>query len=98
MKHFVIEITYKAPLEQIDAAVGDHRQFLQGGYDLGLLLFSGPQNPRTGGIIIARAESLEAIQDLFKKDPYQARGLASYRFIEFNPVKRQNFLESWTAA
>lgn len=95
MKYFVVEITYRASVEKIDAAVADHRAFLQSGYDNGSLLCSGPQIPKTGGIIIARAESLEALKEFFTNDPYQARKLAEYRFIEFNPVKRQPFLASW---
>lgn len=97
MKHFVVEITFSVPFEKVEPVVPAHREFLQGGYDAGLLLMSGPQNPRVGGIVVARAESLEAIQALFAKDPYQLNGVATYRFVEFNPVKRQAFLESWVA-
>lgn len=97
MKHFIVEILYRAPLDQIDATVAEHRQFLQKGYDAGTLLMSGPQNPRTGGILIARAESLEALQSFVKNDPYNLKGLTEYRYTEFNPVKRQPFLESWIA-
>lgn len=95
MKHFVIEVTYLAPIEQIDATLVEHRAFLQTGYDKGWLLCSGPQDPRTGGIIITRAPSAEEISVFFKNDPYQIKGLAEYRFTEFNPVKRQAFMEEW---
>lgn len=95
MKHFIIEITYTGTAEEIGATVSDHRAFLQTGYDLGWLLVSGPQVPRTGGMIVARAPSLAEIQDFFKNDPYQIKGLAAYRFVEFEPVKHQDFLKSW---
>lgn len=95
MKHFLIELTYSAPIEKIDEAVQAHRAYLQVGYDSGMLLCSGPQNPKTGGIIIGRAESKEAIELFFNQDPFQKQGLAIYRFVEFNPVKHQSFLASW---
>lgn len=95
MPHFVIEITYKRPYEEIAPVVPEHRAFLQQGYDQGLLLMSGPMNPRTGGIVIARADALENLQAFFSRDPYAQRGFADYRFIEFEPVKYQPFLASW---
>jgi uncharacterized protein YciI len=95
MKHFVVELTYTASLEAIDAAVGGHRAFLQTGYDAGILLLSGPQASRTGGIILGRAGSQEEMERFLSADPFQQRGLATYRFIEFNPVRRQAFLTEW---
>ncbi len=95
MKHFVISIKYSAPIEKIDDHLASHRNFLQIGYDIGFLLCSGPCNPRTGGIIIARSESREELELLFQKDPYLINKLADYEFIEFNPVKHQDFLSDW---
>ncbi len=95
MKHFLVELTYLASTEEIDKVITVHREFLQTGYDKGILLLSGPKNPREGGIIIAKEESLESIQDFFKNDPYKTNNIAEYKFIEFNPVKFQSFLKDW---
>ena len=95
MLHFVVEITFTAEFARIEPVVPDHRSFLQSGYDRGWLLMSGPQNPRTGGMVIARAPSRTELEAFFRSDPYATAGVASYRFTEFNPVKRQGFLESW---
>jgi uncharacterized protein YciI len=95
MKHFIINVTYKVPLTIIDELLAEHRKFLQKGYDKGLLLFSGPRNPRTGGIVAARADSLEVIKLFFENDPYNINNSADYEFIEIDPVKRQPFLEEW---
>jgi uncharacterized protein YciI len=97
MRHFIIEISYTAPLAAIDAAVTAHRQFLQRGYDDGLLLMSGPKTPRVGGIVIARAESVERLESFFADDPYRSQGLAQYRFVEFTPVKYRDLLDEWCA-
>ncbi len=94
-KYYVIEILYRIPVEQLGETVGEHRAFLQSGYDRGWLLMSGPQSPRTGGIVIGRAPSRDGIEAFFQDDPYQKKGFADYRFIEFEPVKRQEFLADW---
>lgn len=98
MKYFIVEITYLQPIEVISQTTPEHRVFLQGGYERGWLLASGPQVPKVGGVIIARAPSLEALKEFFAGDPYQVKGLGSYRFIEFEPVKRQPFMEEWLTA
>lgn len=97
MKHFVVELTYKAPLETMDRHVAAHRTFLQEGYDAGILLMSGPQTPRVGGVIIARAESKELLDGFLARDPFRIERLADYRFVEFTPVKRADCLAAWVA-
>jgi len=95
MKYFVVEITYKASLDMIDETLPLHRSFLQTGYDKGWLLMSGPKNPRVGGIIVGRAPSLADMEAFFADDPYYQRAQATYRFTEFDPVKRAALLEPW---
>ena len=79
MKHFLVEIEYTAPIEIINMIVDEHRLFLQTGYDL----------------VIARAPSMEAIQEFFFTDPYKQHNAATYRFVEFDPVKYQTFINDW---
>ncbi len=98
MKFFLVEIHYTVPLPQIEAQTPAHREFLQTGYERGVLLCSGPKVPRTGGVIIARGESLDAVQEFFTGDPFQKERLADYRFVEFNPVKRASCAEDWFTA
>lgn len=94
-KFFVIEITYLIPFEQMSEIVPEHRAFLQTGYDQGWILVSGPKLPKTGGIIVTRAPSQEAVESFFANDPFLAHKVATYQFIEFDPVKRQGFIENW---
>jgi uncharacterized protein YciI len=94
-KFFVIDITYLIPTEQMSEITPLHRAFLQAGYKNGWLLLSGPQVPRTGGMIIGRAPSREALEEFFSNDPYLLNKVATYRFVEFNPIFRQDFLEEW---
>ncbi|HMV43456.1 MAG TPA: YciI family protein [Leptospiraceae bacterium] len=98
MKHFIIRLDYKVPIEKIDTVLVEHRAFLDSGYEKKILLSSGPQNPRDGGILIARAESLEAIREFCSKDPFAKNNFADYHFTEFIPVKFQKEFESWFLA
>ncbi|HEY4693429.1 MAG TPA: YciI family protein [Bellilinea sp.] len=97
MKHFIVFIHYKVPVEQLGGAVKDHRDFLQSGYERGWLLMSGPRNPITGGIVVARAPSQADLVDFFADDPYKSAGLANHEYLEFDPVKYQPWLADWIA-
>jgi uncharacterized protein YciI len=95
MKHFIVEITYKVPFEELQYVLPAHRAFLDEGYAKGLLLMSGPQNPKTGGIVVARAEDEKEIKAFFAGDPYHTEGLAEHRFVEFSPVKHNELIKNW---
>jgi uncharacterized protein YciI len=95
MKHFVVEATYCAPIEQIREAYSRHRTWLQKGYDLGLFLCSGPKDPPTGGYLVARAVSPEVLKTMFEQEPFNMEGLATFTFTEFHPVKRQPWADGW---
>lgn len=98
MLHFVVEISYRVPLARIEETVPAHRAHLQTGYEQGLLLASGPQVPRSGGILLARAPSREVLEEFIARDPYRVQDLADYRLIEFQPVKHQAWAADWFAA
>ena len=95
MRHFIVELTYTVPFDQLQESLPEHRTFLNAGYELGWVLYSGPQEPKLGGIIVARAPGKEDLQSYFAEDPLQKKGLAIYRFIEFNPVRRNPIVEEW---
>lgn len=95
MKHFIVEIIYKAPLEVIESVRPVHRKFLQTGYETGRLLVSGPKASGKGGMVVAKDESQEQIALFFENDPYFLQGLAEYKFIEFTPVSHQDILKDW---
>lgn len=79
---FVIELTYKAPLDEIDAAMKAHVAWLNKHYAAGTFVASGRKIPRDGGIILAVGER-PAIEAIVKDDPFVSRGLADVRVIEF---------------
>jgi len=85
---FIIELTYKAPLADIDANMLAHVRFLKKYYAAGTFLISGRKIPRDGGIILAAAPSRQHVEAIAREDPFCARGLADFRIVEFRASQR----------
>jgi uncharacterized protein YciI len=80
---FVVSLNYIAPLDQIDANMGDHMKFLRKYYKLNAFLASGRKVPRTGGIILVLAKSKEEVEKIINEDPFVINKLAEYSIVEF---------------
>lgn len=91
---FVIELSYKAELSEIDANMRAHVAFLKKYYAAGRFLVSGRKVPRDGGVILAVGGSREDIEALMKEDPFVARGLAHFRVIEFRASQKADSLDA----
>jgi|SRR6266700_5015708 uncharacterized protein YciI len=82
---FALILTYIKPLEEVDRLVEAHRVYLRRYYEQGNFLTSGAQKPRTGGFILARAESKAQIENIIANDPFLSDGVAHYDIVEFLP-------------
>jgi len=89
---FVIELTYKAALSEIDAAMKPHVDWLRRHYAAGTFFASGRKIPRDGGIILATSSDRAALEAIVREDPFVARGLAEVRLIEFRASQRADDL------
>jgi uncharacterized protein YciI len=95
---FIVSLTYTAPLAQVDAQLAAHRDFLAKQYARGVFLMSGRKVPRDGGIIIARADSRAAVEDLVRQDPFHQAGVARYDITEFVPTMTAGALAGFQEA
>jgi uncharacterized protein YciI len=81
-------IRYRRPLEEVLTVSDAHRAYLMGLKARGLLLASGPLNPRNGGALLLRVpedgawETLDRIRD---EDPYTKTGMAQYELLPWAP-------------
>lgn len=82
---YVAVLTYVRPLEEIDAHIPEHVEWLKLGYRDGVFLASGRRVPRTGGIILAKGASLKEIEERMRQDPFQKLGLATVEILPFEP-------------
>lgn len=80
---FIVTLTYLKPVEEIDALMNDHVEWLRKGYDEGLFIASGRRVPRTGGVILARSGDEQALRDNLARDPFVIHGAARCDVVEF---------------
>jgi uncharacterized protein YciI len=90
---FIIELTYKASLTEIDAHMAEHVVFLKKYYASGNFVVSGRKIPRDGGIIVAVGRDRRHIEGIIKEDPFYAHGLADFRIIEFRASQRADDIQ-----
>jgi uncharacterized protein YciI len=84
---FIVLLHYIQPLTAIEAHLEEHRSFLDHHYAAGHFLASGPQVPRTGGVILVKSLSRDELNGVLAEDPFYREKIASYQVVEFNPTK-----------
>lgn len=82
---FIITLTYQKSLEEVDAHLSAHVEFLKDAYAKGIFLASGRKNPRNGGVILAIADFKADIEATIARDPFYIHAIAQYDIIEFTP-------------
>ncbi len=84
----LIVLTYRRPLEEVQAVTPAHREYLAGLKAAGLLLASGPFDPRTGGALLVRVpdDDPEALDRIRDADPFWQQGMANYELLRWVPV------------
>jgi uncharacterized protein YciI len=80
---YVVLLTYKRPLAEIDAAMHAHVAFLEEAFRADQFIAAGRQVPREGGVILAVGKSRDELENLMQRDPFIRDGLASFEIVEF---------------
>lgn len=83
---FVVSLSYKVDLAEVDQHLDAHVAYLKKQYEDGYFLASGRKEPRTGGVILAKAGSKGELQSVLQQDPFYQHALADYEVIEFLPT------------
>ncbi|MFB8207523.1 MULTISPECIES: YciI family protein [unclassified Streptomyces] len=89
---FVLELSYTAPMDRVDAALSAHVAWLDRQYEAGVFIASGRKNPRDGGVILAVGDDRAAIEELAATDPFVVEGVCAYRITEFIATKTSDAL------
>jgi uncharacterized protein YciI len=82
-------LRYRKPLDEVLKVVDEHRAYLRALHEQGLLIASGPFEPRSGGGLLLRVPdegataALDAIRD---GDPFTKTGCAQYELLPWAPV------------
>lgn len=80
---YIIDLTYIVPLDELDTHMTDHVKYLHKYYKQNKFVTSGRKVPRTGGIILALADSLEEVNQIISEDPFYTHKLAEFKVTEF---------------
>lgn len=92
---YLIDITYKKSLDDVNRILDEHRAYLRNFLTKdGILLAAGPKTPRTGGILIAQGTRAE-VDHMIQNDPYYIHDIVDYKVTAFNPLTRQDCLSTW---
>jgi len=83
---FIVSLTYKAELSEVDKHIDDHIVYLEKYYALGKFIASGRKVPRTGGIILVNAASIEELNSILVEDPFHTANVANFEVTEFVPT------------
>ncbi len=82
-------LRYRRPFEEVAPHVEEHRAYLKELKAQGLLLASGPFDPRTGGALLLRipdGEGLAALDRIRDGDPFTRLSMAQYELLPWHPV------------
>jgi uncharacterized protein YciI len=90
----LVLLTYAVPLDEVLRHVAEHRAYLQTLHEGGTLLASGPFVPRTGGALLLRTTSREAVDRIIEDDPFHKREIARYEVREWAPTLGADALEA----
>ena len=97
MTYALALIRYRRPIDEVVAQQPAHRAYLQGLKASGVLLASGPLDPRYGGALLLRVPdensqaALDAVRD---HDPYWISGVAQYELLPWNVVTGREDLDT----
>jgi len=84
---FLILLQYVRPLTSVDHFMEAHQTFLDKYYQTGNFIFSGRKVPRSGSIILCRAENRREVEKILSEDPFEQNNMAMYDIIEFHPTQ-----------
>jgi uncharacterized protein YciI len=89
-------LRYRKPLEEVVQHLDAHRAYLGSLKAKGLLLVSGPLDPRTGGALLLRVpdDAVDATLDAVRDgDPFFKAGVAQYELLPWAPVLGMDALD-----
>ena len=85
----IVNVKYVKSLDVVDEHIAEHRAWLDTLFAQGVLLASGPQVPRSGGVLLASgATSREQLEAILLKDPFRRDQIAEYEVITVSLTKR----------
>jgi uncharacterized protein YciI len=89
-------LRHRRPPEEVAKHTDAHRAYLNKLYEEGVVLASGPFDPRTGGAILLRVpddDTHGALDRVRDNDPFTKAGVVNYELIAWNPMTGKDRLD-----
>ncbi|TDL31702.1 YciI family protein [Arthrobacter nitrophenolicus] len=80
---YVVSLTYRVPQDIVDFHNDAHISWLQQAFDDGVFIAAGRKVPRTGGLLLSRADRATLDASL-AQDPFYTNGVADFEVVEFH--------------
>ena len=98
MKYFIAESVMNenlpvTPQQMETEYLPQHVAYLHEAIGTGMLLMAGPSE--TGGFLILRAETLDAVDAFLENEPFRRNGFNRFVVKEFIPKDRADMVKDW---
>lgn len=87
MSVFAVQYKFVDDSDAVAAIRPNHREWLAGLLEEGVLLASGPMVDSPRALLIFSSDTIEFLNDLLNQDPYEIAGVLAERTIsQWNPI------------
>ena len=69
---YVVFLNYVRPVEEVEALLAGHIDWLDRYFDAGFFIAAGRKDPRTGGMLLVREMEREKLDAILAEDPFVA--------------------------
>lgn len=85
---YLVTLTYVRPIEEVNAHLDTHRDWLIEHTQAGRILVAGPLEDRTGGIVLADCASRNELDGMLAQDSFHVHRLVEHDVRSFGAALR----------
>ncbi|KRB30463.1 YciI family protein [Acidovorax sp. Root70] len=85
---YLVTLRYIRPVEEVHVHLDTHRDWLVEHTGAGRILVAGPLEDRTGGLVLARCENREALDQMLAQDSFAQHRLVEHAVLGFGAALR----------
>ncbi|MBE5253504.1 YciI family protein [Mixta mediterraneensis] len=82
---YVVYLSYSRPVEEVEALLELHVQWLDRYFDAGVFIAAGRKDPRTGGMVLVKDIDRDRLDTILAEDPFVA--VANYEGTKVNVTR-----------
>lgn len=90
---FIVLLRFSANRERAGELMDGHNAWLKRGFDDGVFLLAGSLQPGPGGMVLAQAETRDALEARVGEDPFVAEDVVSAEIVEVAPAMADERLQ-----